>query len=209
VFSRELDGGEVELGVSGLLYNSNTLLYDRRSGPEAGRLWIQLTGRSITGSETSAGSKLKLRTASLTTWAVWKERHPSSSVLAPLPELKKPYKRDPFNSYFGSDLLKFPVSPLPPPGDLHLKDRVVVATIGGEDVVYALPELAEAAGARAGILDVSAGGVPLRIRFDTDLETAEVVALDRPERLEAVRWACWFAWYSLGGTIPVIIRDAT
>jgi len=208
VFSRTLDGGEIELGVSGLLYNSNTLLYDRSSGPASADLWIQLTGFSVTATKSGGPSRLKLRPASLTTWAAWRERHPSTSVLAPLPEMKKPYKRDPFNSYFGSDLLKFPVAPLPPPGDLDLKDRVVIATIGGEDAVFALPELAAAAGAQAGTLDVTVEGVRLRIRFDAVLDTADVEPLDQPDRLEAVRWACWFAWFSLEGTIPVIIRDA-
>ena len=209
VFSRELNGGEIELGVSGLLYNSNTLLYDRRLGPASSDLWIQLTGHSITPSKDGGRSRLKLRPASLTTWAAWRDRHPATSVLAPLPEMKKPYKRDPFNSYFGSDLLKFPVAPLPPSGGLHLKDRVVIATIGGADAVFALPYLAEAAGAPAGTVDVTFEGVPLRIRFDAVLETADVETLDPSDRLEAVRWACWFCWFSLEGTIPVIIRDAT
>ena len=49
VFSREVEGEVVEFGVSGLLYNSNTLLYDRRSGPPATPLWLQLDGRPVAG----------------------------------------------------------------------------------------------------------------------------------------------------------------
>ena len=208
VFSRVLDGTEIELGASGLLYNSNTLLYDRRSGPAASPLWIQLTGRPVARSETGPSLDLVLRPAKLTTWAVWRELHPSTSVLAPLAEMKKPYKRDPFNSYYGSDLLKFPVEPLPPDGALLLKDRIVITTIDGVDTVFALPDLAAAAGASAGSIDVTAEGLPLRIRFDDVLGVADVEPLGDPTRLAAVRSAFWFAWFSLEGTVPVIIPDA-
>lgn len=206
VYSRDIEGTEIELGVSGLLYNSNTLLYDRRSAPEASPLWIQLTGQPATGP--GPGPRLVLLPAALTTWAVWRELHPETSVLAPIPEMKKPYKRDPFNSYFGSDLLRFPVEPLPPPGDLDLKDRVVIVTIDGEEAVFALPALASAVGAEAGSIELSPSGLPLRVRFDAVLGTASVEPLDDPDRLESIRFACWFAWFSLKGTIPVIIPDA-
>ncbi len=208
VFSRVLDGAEIEFGVSGLLYNSNTLLYDRRSAPAASPLWIQLTGKPVVWPAASPGGQLALLPARLTTWAAWRERNPSTSVLAPLAEMKKPYKRDPFNSYFGSDLLKFPVEPLPPTGSLSLKDRVVTTTIDGVDTVFSLPGLAAAAGATAGSIDVTAEGLPLRIRFDEVLGVADVEPLGDPARLEAVRSAFWFAWYSLEGTVPVIIPDA-
>jgi len=123
--------------------------------------------------------------------------------------MKKPYKRDPFNSYFGSDLLRFPVAPLPPAGSMALKDRVVIVTIDDEDAVVTLPDLAAAAGASSGSVDATVAGLPLHIRFDADRGVADVEALAEPERLDAVRYAFWFACFSLEGTIPVIIRDAT
>ncbi len=74
VFSRELDGIEVELGVSGLLYNSNTLLYDRRSGPPATPLWTP--ARWSPGRRTGAGPARLVPARILTTWASWRARHP-------------------------------------------------------------------------------------------------------------------------------------
>ncbi len=208
VFRRELDDIEVELGVSGLLFNSNTLLYDRRTGPPATPLWTQLDGRPVAGPAPGSRPRLALRPASLTTWAAWRERFPATGVLAPLPEMKRPYKRDPYHSYFGSDLLRFPVDPLPPAEGLSLKDRLVIVTVDGEDAALPLPALATAAGARSGSFEVTTNGLALLIRFDADLGVADVEPLGDPDRLTAVRYAFWFSWYALGGTTPVMIPGA-
>lgn len=209
VFGRDIAGREVDLGVSGLLYNSNTLLYDRGAGPAATPLWTQFDGRPVAGSSPGSQPRLPLRRASLTTWADWRSRHPDTAVLAPVPEMKVLYKRDPYHSYFGSDLLRFPVDPLPPPGGLRLKDRLVVVTVDGEDAALPLAELAAAAGTPVGSYDVTVRGLPLRISFDSDAGVADVEPLEEAQRLGAVRSAFWFCWYSLEGTVPVIIPDAT
>ncbi len=208
VFSREADGVEVELGVSGLLYNSNTLLYDRRSGPPDTPLWIQLDGRPVAGPAPDTQPRLELRLAHLETWEDWRSRFPETAVLAPSPDMKTLYKRDPYHSYFGSDILRFPVDPLPPAGGLLLKDRLVIVTIDGEDTAMALPALAAATGARAGSLELTVQGMALRIGFDVDLGVATVEPLGEPDRLTAIRYAFWFAWYALEGTTPVMIPGA-
>ncbi len=86
----------------------------------------------------------------------------------PLAEMKRPYKRDPYHSYFGSDILRFPVDPLPPAEGLSFKDRLVIVTIDGEDTAISLPALAAAAGTRSGFVEVTAQGLapahPLRCR---------------------------------------------
>ena len=208
VFSREVDGVEVELGVSGLLYNSTTLLYDSRSGPPDTPLWIQLDGRPIAGPAPDTKPRLALRRTVLTTWGHWREGHPDTAVLAPLPDMKTLYKRDPYHSYFGSDILRFPVDPLPPEQGLSFKDRLVIITIDGEDTAIALQALAAAAGTRSGSLELTVQDLALRIGFDVDLGVATVEPLGEPNRLTAVRYAFWFAWYALEGTTPVMIPGA-
>jgi len=200
VFSREVEGEVVELGVSGLLYNSNTLLYDRRSGPPATPLWLQLDGHPVAGPAPRTHPQLALRPTTVTTWAIWRARHPATGVLAPLPEMKRLYKRDPYHSYFGSDLLRFPVDPLPPTEGLLLKNRLVIITVDGEDAAFPLPALAAAAGTRSGSFEVAVQGLPLRIQFDTDLGVADVEPLGDPDRLTAVRYSFWFAWYAIART---------
>jgi hypothetical protein len=198
VFDRWIDGVEVELGASGLLYNSIPLLYDRRRMPAESPLWIQLDGRPLT---TSAPS-LPVKVTELATWAEWRERHPDTLVLAPLPELARLYKRDPYHSYFGSDVLRFPVDPLPPAGELHLKDRVVVVTVDGRDSAFVLSRLATAVGSDGGEYVTEASELPIRIRFKLHPGTASVEPLATDRRLDGVRHTFWFAWYALGGMIP-------
>ncbi len=203
VYSRRAaDGGVRDLGVSGYLYNSNTLLYDRRLESSQSPLWSQLDGRTVAGPAPGSSPRLPLRPAALATWGEWHARQPATRVLAPLPELKRLYKRDPYHSYFGSDLLHFPVRPLPPPGSHRLKDRVVLVTIDGRDHAFTLSDLAVRAGSDAGSIEVEAAGLPLRIEFRIAPGTAIVEPLTAPERLEAVRHTFWFAWYAFGGMIP-------
>ena len=89
VYSREVDGEIVELGVSGYLYNSNTLLYDKRLHPAETPLWLQLDGGIIAEPESDFSSPLSARVAALDTWGEWRTRHPETLVLAPLTNLKK------------------------------------------------------------------------------------------------------------------------
>src|SRR6185369_3862902 len=49
VFDRRIDGKEVAFGVSGLLYQSNLILFDRRADPKQESLWPQLALHAISG----------------------------------------------------------------------------------------------------------------------------------------------------------------
>ena len=68
------DGGT--FGVSGLLYNSDMLLYDRASES----LWSQLMGRAVTGP--MKGERLQLIPLEHTTWSDWRTRHSDTLVLS-------------------------------------------------------------------------------------------------------------------------------
>jgi hypothetical protein len=206
VFSRAVGDKVVDLGVSGYLYNSNTLLYDRRRQPTASPLWTQLDGEIVTEPGSGVASPLPLRVAALATWAQWRERHPGTRVLKPEPDLERLYKRDPYHSYFGSDLLHFPVRPLPPQGSPRLKERLVVVSVGGDDRVFTLRGLASIAGADEGVVETEVGGVPVRLEFSVAPGTAIVDPLEDPAQLESVRHTFWFAWYALKRTIPDTIR---
>lgn len=202
VFSRDLGDEVAELGLSGYLYNSNPLLYDRRLDPAVSPLWSQLDGEVVAEPDPGIWGPLALRVAALATWGEWRERHPSTRVLAPLPELKKLYKRDPYHSYFGSDLLHFPVRPLPPEGLRRLKDRMVVVTVDGRHTALALRDLAKMIGSDDGSVDLEVNGLPVGIDFRVEAGTAIVEARSDPHRLDAVRHSFWFAWYALEGMIP-------
>lgn len=65
VFNAEVQAQTLQFGVSGLLYNSDLLLYDRQQQS----LWSQITGEAISGP--FMGQRLKRLPATLTTWQRW------------------------------------------------------------------------------------------------------------------------------------------
>jgi hypothetical protein len=192
VADRRVGGEVLDFGISGLLLNSNLLMYDRQEDIGNSSLWSQLGAQAISGPMT--GSRLRLLPAALASWGDWRAVHPDTLVLAPLDRLQSVYKRDPYHSYFGSDLLRFPVSPLPPAGDLRFKDRVVVLDIGDARTVLALTRIASAAGSNDGTWTVTVGETPVAIDFNAKLGTA--VAHTAPGVDPGIRHAFWFAWYA-------------
>lgn len=63
-------------GVSGLLYHSDVLVYDR----ESQSLWSQILQQAVTGPV--AGTRLELLPASHTSWQEWSARYPNTQVLS-------------------------------------------------------------------------------------------------------------------------------
>jgi len=78
-FSRE-DVGGVELGVSGLLFRSNLLVFDRRPNVREESIWSQMDGRAVCGP--AAGRRLEFVPAVEMTWEGWRELHPDSRVVS-------------------------------------------------------------------------------------------------------------------------------
>jgi hypothetical protein len=194
VWDRTVDGRTVELAVSGRLLDSTTLLYDRQPSSGASSLWHQLTGEAVAGP--SAGRRLTPLPAVVATWSEWRERHPGTTVMAPDPGSKTLYKRDPYHSYRGSDLLRFPVEPLAPESALARKAPVAVVTAEGIDAVFPLPYLADAVGTSRGTWVAPIGSRAYLVRFDAESATVAVEPRDPDAPAPALRLASWFAWYA-------------
>lgn len=195
VWDRVLDGVEIELAVSGWLHNSNTLLYDRRQEGEVSSLWHQLTGEAVAGP--AAGQRLGPMPTELQSWADWRKRHPTTTIMAPDVGSKRLYKRDPYHSYRGSDILRFPVEPLPPDGALALKDMIAVVTHSGRETAFALPYLELAVGESQGNWAALLGEDVYVVRFDAELGTFAIAPHDNEGAKLPVRFTSWFEWYSL------------
>ena len=116
VFDRRVGAETLELGVSGLLYNSNLLMYDRRPGAHGESLWSQLQFRAVAGPAAAAGASLTVLPLQLTHWSDWLARHPDTTVIAGDQTKLDRYNTDPYSSYLQLGKQRFPVSPEPPPG---------------------------------------------------------------------------------------------
>ena len=71
----QIDGRASTLGVSGMLWRDALLMYDRASSS----LWTQITGEAVAGP--MKGKKLDELPSEMTTWRVWKAKHPDTLVL--------------------------------------------------------------------------------------------------------------------------------
>jgi hypothetical protein len=132
VFDRRGQGETLTFGVSGLLYQSNLLMYTSYVPNEstlAATVWSQLQGRAIAGP--ARGSALSLVPFALCRWQDWRAAHPETTVLAPIAEEADQYGRDVYATYTNTETLKFPVDPLPPPGGLARKARIFAAPGAG------------------------------------------------------------------------------
>jgi len=98
-------GGEItEFGVSGVLYNSDLVLYDRATET----LWDQIEAKGIVG--TMTGVELTLVPVSMSRWAKWRDKHPDTLVLSADTGFEYDYTQDRYAEYRDSTRLFMPVS---------------------------------------------------------------------------------------------------
>ena len=77
MYDSEIDGGDVEFGTSGFLYQNKKLMYDRTTYT----LWHSLTGEPVVGKLANSGIVLNRHPVTVTTWAEWLESHPETTVV--------------------------------------------------------------------------------------------------------------------------------
>ncbi len=188
-FKSAVGGRTLSFGVSGLLYNSDVLLYDR----ETQSLWSQIAAKAFTGS--MKGTQLEAVPLAHTTWADWRARHPNSLVLSTETGYVRDYGRDPYAGYAESERTFFPVKMR---GEgFHPKERVLGVTVGTVHKAYPFVELAKRAGTGKGAtlnFDDVVGGRPLKIRYSPQHQSAEAFGADG--KPIAATTLFWFAWYA-------------
>lgn len=115
-------------GVSGLLYNSNLIPYDRETDSN----WSQMLLLCVNGE--SIGQEPLLIPVVETTWKTWKELYPDSFVLSHETGFNRNYRVYPYGNYKTSDSLLFSVNN--EDSRLHKKERVHGVIVGGETKTY-------------------------------------------------------------------------
>jgi hypothetical protein len=180
VFSSVVAGRELSFGVSGLLYESDMLLYDRQTES----LWSQLKYQAVTGP--MLGAKPARLPVEHTTWQDWRARHPRTEVLSFDTGHARDYGRDPYAGYDRDPAIFFPVSRT----DARLDPKAWVLGIerNGLHKAYPLDKL----GVASGRLQDAVGGEAVTIHFDARHRTAR--ALDAQGRDIPTVIAFWFAW---------------
>lgn len=197
-FRAHLDGQAATFGVSGLLYNSDVLLYDRATES----LWSQLLAQAISGP--LKGRKLDPLPITHTTWADWRRRHPATEVLSTQTGFSRDYASDPYAGYDRVATLMFDVQHKDE--RLPLKAWVLGLKLGDQARAYPFSVLAQRVDAQ-GRLRETLGGQPVEIRFDREHQSAE--AFDAAGRPLASVTAFWFAWVAFNPKTTVLAAPTT
>ena len=189
-FEREFDGGPTEFGVSGVLFNSDLVMYDRRTGT----LWDQVRGLGIVGPLT--GSRLQPVPLSVTRWGQWRAAHPSTRVLSPDTGHDLDYDVDPYERYREGAGLMFPVGAT----DDRVGPKTVVfgAFVDGQYIAWTERLLADQRR-----LEDRLGERELTVVYGDD---GAVVISDAKAGREFVPVRLfWFAWYAFHP--ETVLRD--
>ncbi|MBI2818102.1 MAG: DUF3179 domain-containing protein [Acidobacteria bacterium] len=133
-----VNGERLLFGVSGLLFQRNLLMYDRKTSS----LWSQLGMQAVAGP--MAAASLPILPVEHTTWGDWRQRYPDTVVLSFNTGYVRDYSRDPYQ-------------------DVSLNRQEAAAVFVGKAVkLYPLSELAKT---RESVEDVLYGK-RLRLHYD-------------------------------------------
>jgi len=147
-FDRRVAGKEQEFGVSGRLWQSNLLMYNRASREEDESLWSQVLGEAVVGPNT--GEKLKIIPSEITRFSEWKAAHTDTLVLSRDTGALRTYGLDPYGDYYTSESVSFGASF----SDTRLHPKALVHGIEIDGKYKAYDDAAITAG---GIQDTFAG----------------------------------------------------
>jgi hypothetical protein len=179
-FHAEAGGAVRTFGVSGLLYNSDVLMYDRQSES----LWSQIMGRAISGP--AKGAILERLPTRHTSWQDWKSRYPETLVLAAPTGYGRNYRVDPYQGYADSRRVWFPVANK----DRRLFSKAVVIGLALDNRYKAYPF--NALPEEHSLIQDEFAGQQLTIEYDLDATAARVLNSDGEEIPTFT--AYWFAW---------------
>ena len=190
MYDREVDNKELTFGVSGLLYESNVLLYDHQTES----LWSQLKEEAVTGPQT--GTRLKAIPSVMTTWKAWRAQHPNTLVLSTRTGFHRDYSRSPYEAYAKSPNTMFAVKH--EDSRLSPKEKVVGISIGDDHKAYPLRLFR----GRTEPIEDTVGKTPVKVVYDADAGTAHAVEATSGKLLPAVV-VYWFAWATFHPDSPV------
>ncbi len=180
-YERKINGEEVEFGTSGKLYNSNLVMYDRKTNS----YWTQIDGIAIIGELT--GMELTPISIDTVVWRDWKAEHPDSEVLSQKTGYSRPYGKDPYGNYYENSFLLFPVEGTD--DRIHPKTVIFGIEVNGAYKAYKEDDLKE-----LNAVEDTVNGISLKIERSesgivkiTNKDTGEEIVKERD---------FWFAWYA-------------
>jgi hypothetical protein len=150
----EVKGKVTSFGTSGMLYNSNLVMYDRATSS----LWPQALGQAVIGPLT--GTTLERVPAQIVSWEEFTSAFPDGAVLSRNTGFDRRYGQNPYPGYDDIDNAPFLFSG-EVDGRLAAVERVLGVETATEVVAFAYTALKDAASDGATAINTSTGADPL------------------------------------------------
>ncbi|MEL6922934.1 MAG: DUF3179 domain-containing protein [Bacteroidota bacterium] len=131
-WDREVDGSTTTFGVSGLLYNSNLIPYDRKTDSNWSQMRLDCVNGELSGTEINTYHLVEMD------WGTWKRRYPEGKVLSTDTGFNRNYGSYPYGSYRNDNNLFFGVNN--EDNRLGRKERVLGVLINGKAKTYRFEE---------------------------------------------------------------------
>ncbi len=176
VFSRKVGARTLDFGVSGLLFQSDVLMYDRQTES----LWSQLEMAAVAGP--LVNTKFKWLPSQQLTWSAWLEKYPKGKVLSTETGFRRNYSGEAYARYKKSPKPAFPVPPHRT--ELAQKEWVVGVIVDGAARAYPVRSLAKKRILSDGKIEIA---------YDPESRLVEAKNKATGEKLPVVK-VYWFAW---------------
>lgn len=144
VFDSRVEGRVLEFGVSGKLYRSALVMYDRQTDS----LWTHFDGLAVQGPLT--GTRLEVLPSQILSFGEWRATHPDGEVLSRRTGHPVSYGANPYESYDSQDGPYAQFFPQAVNHRLPAMARVVGVAGRGRPIAYPYRDLAS--GGRAAVL---------------------------------------------------------
>ena len=170
-----------EFGVSGLLYNSDVLLYDRTSYS----LWSQIMAKAVSGP--MKGREL----VPLSTWRMtlgsWEKLHPETLLLSTDTGFDRDYQITPYGGYEQEDRTYFPLTN--EDNTFHKKEWVIGVKINGAAKAYPIKSLTRL---KNRMLQDEINGTSIVLNWDNKGQNVSIKTSNGKEIVSFQMF--WFAW---------------
>ena len=161
-FDPTIDGRSARFGVSGLLRNSDLVMWDDQTQS----LWQQITGEAIVGEW--AGKRLEFLGSSMVRWADFKESFPSGEALSRDTGFNFPYGVNPYQGY-SRRAAPFPFFQGDPDPRFPALERVVGVTVDETSKAFPFSVIADEQA-----VNDEVGGIPIVVLWGAE-DTADAL----------------------------------
>ena len=183
VFDPVVAGERVEFGTSGKLWNSNLVMYDRKTDS----LWSQILGEAIVGEMT--GTRLEVLPSDQIRFGDWRKLHPNGEVLSRDTEATRFYGQDPYGDYYTTPGTFFPVDKKD--SRLNEKEFVLGVVVNGKAKAYWPPAVK-----KRGMVEDVFQGKTIVAQYEKDIDAVRLFEKKNDGELVRINpfGSFWFSW---------------